>query len=93
MDGTVISDAVNMAHRVEGMTKVFGVALLITENSFERLRDPAQYNIRCIDRVLLKGKSEPVTVYEVFCSNRSGPIIVGASCSTTCCGRTPTACR
>ncbi|EDN72215.1 adenylate/guanylate cyclase [Beggiatoa sp. SS] len=66
MDGTVISDAVNLASRIEGMTKMYGAALLISEETYAHLNDPSQYGIRTIDRVKVKGKSEPVTVYEVF---------------------------
>ncbi len=66
MDGTVISDAVNLASRVEGLTKNYGVALLITEQTYSRLIHRDRYAIRRIDRVKVKGKSEEVTVYEVF---------------------------
>ncbi|MGL5196070.1 MAG: adenylate/guanylate cyclase domain-containing protein, partial [Chroococcales cyanobacterium] len=66
MDGTVISDAVNLASRVEGLTKNYGVALLITEQTYGRLIHCDRYAIRRIDRVTVKGKSEEVTVYEVF---------------------------
>lgn len=66
MDGTVISDAVNLASRIEGMTKVYGVSLLIGETTYFQLQDPARYAIRIIDQVQAKGKSEPVTVFEVF---------------------------
>jgi predicted ATPase/class 3 adenylate cyclase/tRNA A-37 threonylcarbamoyl transferase component Bud32 len=66
MDGTVISDAVNLASRIEGMTKRYGAALLISENTYAHLNEVSKYAIRTIDRVKVKGKSEPVTVYEVF---------------------------
>jgi PAS domain S-box-containing protein len=66
MDGTVISDAVNLASRVEGLTKTYGAALLITEKTYIKLSDPSQYNIRVIDAVKVSGKSEEVTVYEIF---------------------------
>ena len=66
MDSTVISDAVNLASRVENLTKNYGVALLITHHTFLRLYNPNQYAIRVIDRVQVKGKSEWVTVFEVF---------------------------
>lgn len=66
MDGTVISDTVNLASRVEGMTKVYGVSLLISETTYFQLHDPNTYAIRIIDQVQAKGKAEPVTVFEVF---------------------------
>ncbi|MBD0309859.1 MAG: GAF domain-containing protein, partial [Microcoleus sp. T1-bin1] len=66
MDGTVISDAVNLASRVESLTKNYGVSLLITQPTYSRLKNPSQYAIRTLDTVKVKGKSEAVTVYEVF---------------------------
>ena len=66
MDGTVISDAVNLASRIESLTKNYGVAMLITQQTYERLKNPSQYAIRTIDTVQVKGKSQLVTVYEVF---------------------------
>ncbi|MEK7991793.1 MAG: AAA family ATPase [Thiotrichaceae bacterium] len=66
MDGTVISDSVNLASRIEGLTKIYGASLLITGHTYQKLSDPAQYKIRMIDRVRVKGKSKVVTVYEVF---------------------------
>jgi two-component system sensor histidine kinase ChiS len=66
MDGTVISDAVNLASRIEGMTKMYGATLLISEQTLSRLRSPGRYSIRIIDRVRVKGRSEAVSVYEVF---------------------------
>ncbi|MEG4113491.1 MULTISPECIES: AAA family ATPase [unclassified Microcoleus] len=66
MDGTVISDAVNLASRVESLTKNYGVSLLITQPTYTRLKNPSQYAIRTLDTVKVKGKSEAVTIYEVF---------------------------
>ena len=66
MDGTVIADAVNLASRTEGLTKTYGAALLITEQVYDKLNDPKQYKIRVIDHVRVKGKTNAVTVLEVF---------------------------
>src|ERR687885_1923866 len=66
MDGTVISDAVNLASRIESLTKNYGVSLLITQQTFDRLTNPGDYASRVIDKVQVKGKSQWVTVYEVF---------------------------
>ncbi len=71
MDGTVISDAVNLASRIESLTKEYGVSLLISQQTFSRLQHPTDYAIRQVDRVKVKGKSEFVTVYEVFDADRA----------------------
>lgn len=67
MDSTVISDAVNLASRVENLTKEYGVSMLITHNTFIELEEV--YDLRLIDRVKVKGKSQMVTVYEVFAAD------------------------
>ncbi len=66
MDGTVISDAVNLASRIEDLTKTYRVGLLISQYTYEQLADPKAYDIRPIDVVVVKGKTHPVTILEVF---------------------------
>ncbi|RKZ42874.1 MAG: diguanylate cyclase [Gammaproteobacteria bacterium] len=74
MDGTVISDAVNLASRVESLTKTYGTPLLITEQTYQQLTDVSQYKIRNIDNVTVKGKTKSVIVYEVFDTDSSTSI-------------------
>ncbi len=66
MDGTVISDAVNLASRIEGMTKMYKVTLIISERTFRGLKDVNRFAVRLLDHVRVKGKTDPVTIYEVF---------------------------
>jgi two-component system sensor histidine kinase ChiS len=66
MDGTVISDAVNLAARVESLTKDYKVPLLISEYTWRQLADPKAYDVRPIDVVVVKGKTRPVTIFEVY---------------------------
>ncbi|MBI5897902.1 MAG: guanylate cyclase [Rhodocyclales bacterium] len=66
MEGTVISDAVNLASRLEDMSKTFEVPLLISEHTLHSLIDPDKYSIRFLARNRVKGKQEAQSVYEVF---------------------------
>jgi len=64
MDYTLIGDGVNLASRLESACKVYSAQILVSENTFGRLR--GTYRIRNIDLVVVKGKTEPVGVYEVL---------------------------
>ncbi len=66
MDSTVISDSVNLASRIESLTKKYGCTILISEKTLQNLSDPSRYNFRVIDRVRVKGKKETVAVFHVF---------------------------
>jgi class 3 adenylate cyclase len=66
MDGTVMSDSVNLTARTESLTKDYKVSLLITHHTFNALKNPDNYAIRMIDLVNVKGKNEIITIYEVF---------------------------
>lgn len=65
MEGTVISDAVNLAARMEDLNKTYGTSILMSEFTYSLLEDPARYAVRKIDRVQVKGKSNAVDIYEV----------------------------
>ncbi|WP_204137481.1 response regulator [Halomicronema sp. CCY15110] len=66
MDSTAISDTVNVAARIERMTRIYSANLLISHHTFLALSDSNQYAMRVIDRVQVKGKVAYVSVYEVF---------------------------
>jgi class 3 adenylate cyclase len=66
MESTVISDAVNLASRLERLTKIYRTSLLISHHTFLRLEEHDRYHIRLIDNVTVTGKSVAVSVYEVF---------------------------
>lgn len=66
MEETVISDVVNTSSRLQEMTKIYGASLLISNETYERLKSPENYDVRKIDTVALRGKIKPITIYEVF---------------------------
>ena len=72
MDGTAIGDAVNLSSRVEGLNKVYGTSLLMTDRTWERLNDPLEYDLRFIDRVKAKGKTKAVSLFELFSADPKG---------------------
>ncbi|MBU1658589.1 adenylate/guanylate cyclase domain-containing protein [bacterium] len=61
---TIIGDGVNLASRVEGLTKNYGVNILITEFTVAKLKDPFTY--RMIEPVMVKGKEKAVLLYELM---------------------------
>jgi adenylate cyclase len=64
MDYTMIGDGVNLAARLESACKQYNASILISE--FTRTRLKGTYRMREADRVVVKGKTVPVTVYEVL---------------------------
>jgi len=66
MSGDALSDNVNLTARLEGLTKFYGVSLLISESAFNCLKKPEKYQIRFLDRASVKGRDEPINVYEVL---------------------------
>ncbi|MFQ3230149.1 CHASE2 domain-containing protein [Reinekea sp.] len=60
---TVIGDAVNLAARIESLTKNYGVDIMISDVTYERVKE--HFVCRELDRVRVKGKQEPVDLYEL----------------------------
>ncbi|NEP59864.1 MAG: response regulator [Symploca sp. SIO2G7] len=65
MESTVISDAVNLASRLEGLTKLYGARIIISEATLSELHNVPQYSYRYLDRVKVKGKKLAVAIFEI----------------------------
>jgi adenylate cyclase len=66
MQGDAFSDNVNLTARLEGLTKFYGVSLLISEQTLENLSQTDRYQIRFLDRAIVKGRNEAISFYEVL---------------------------
>jgi adenylate cyclase len=64
MDFTIIGDGVNLASRLESACKQYDARILLSENTRLKLR--GTYRLREVDRVVVKGKTEPVSIHEVL---------------------------
>jgi adenylate cyclase len=69
LDYGLVGDTVNEAARVEALTKYYGVRMIVTRDTFAQFK--TQCTRRLLDRVIVKGKSEPVELYE--CENPCTP--------------------
>ncbi len=69
LETTVISDAVNTAARVEGLTKHYQARVIVTEDTLTKIEHPENFHYRFLDKVKVKGKSQSLSVYE-FLSRR-----------------------
>src|SRR4026209_2952877 len=64
MDYTVIGDSVNLASRLQDLTKTYGVELVVDEATASALDGRAA--LREIDRIRVKGRERPETIFEVM---------------------------
>ncbi len=66
MDSTAIGDAVNLASRIEGMTKIYGVTLLVSDYTLSLLANREEFIVRFVDTATARGKTEPVGIWEII---------------------------
>ncbi|MBP7553261.1 MAG: adenylate/guanylate cyclase domain-containing protein [Spirochaetes bacterium] len=65
-EGTVIADAVNIASRLEGLTKLYGAGIIISEDTLKKCANQDRFNYRFLDLVTVKGKKDPIIIYEIL---------------------------
>lgn len=78
MDAGVVSDSVNTAARMEGLTKQFGVNILLSETTASQLPETVQ--LRSLGKVLVKGRKAPIGIYD--CYGGDPPEIIQAKFTT-----------
>jgi adenylate cyclase len=64
LDAAIISDTVNTAARIEGLSKHYGTSILLTKECRDNLTHPEEFDFRYLGRVQLKGKTRPIDLYE-----------------------------
>lgn len=73
MDYTLMGDTVNLGSRLEGVTKTYGVRIVISEYTYEKVKD--RVYARELDLVRVKGKLEPVRIYELMGINDESDLL------------------
>jgi adenylate cyclase len=66
MESAIIGDTVNLASRLQGLTKRYGAGVLVSESAYREIPHPEKYCCRQVDVVQVKGKTQPVSASMKF---------------------------
>jgi class 3 adenylate cyclase len=80
LDAAIISDTVNTAARIEGLSKHYGTSILLTDSCKKKLDDTCDFDFRYLGAVKVKGKRKPIDLYE--CINGDQPKLLEHKLST-----------
>jgi class 3 adenylate cyclase len=72
MQGAVVADAVNLAARIEGLNKMYGSYVSLSDETLSEMKESDRYRYRFMDKVRVKGREDAVAVYEVFEGDPAG---------------------
>ena len=66
MEANVVADTVNIASRMEGLTKYYGASIITSEPTLKKIQHPDKFHYRYLGKVQVKGRKEPIGVYDFF---------------------------
>jgi class 3 adenylate cyclase len=66
MQGDAFSDNVNLTSRIEGLNKFYGTSMIISEDTLRQLPQPITIKMRYLGKAVVKGRVEPLGMYEVY---------------------------
>ncbi|MDH5656070.1 MAG: adenylate/guanylate cyclase domain-containing protein, partial [Spirochaetia bacterium] len=75
MDGTVISESVNLTSRLESLTKIYGAPLIISNTTVDKLQSTKKYRMRVLDMVKVRGSTKNTFLIEVIDAELNPEII------------------
>jgi len=63
---TIIGESVSIASPVEALNKLYKTGVILSEVAVESLKEPEKFSLRLIDNIIVRGKNEPMKIYECF---------------------------